>query len=250
MNILITNDDGVHAEGIQTLADALSEKYEVYIIAPNAEKSACSNAITVRRAVKIKKIREKVFSIDGYPADCVNIGLHGNVIPPVDLVVSGINHGPNLGDDIHFSGTVAGARTALVFGLTGIGVSLDCVGSSLYFADAARFVAEFIGRHEEELCSNPAFLNINYPDIEKSECSGVRYAGLGKREYRDSYRVLEDADGEMSLQLIGTIHSDSEEGTDIEAVKNGYISITPLKLDSTDYDAVKKPSSVVDIWLK
>src|SRR5208337_1483348 len=125
MRILLTNDDGVNAEGILTLFRVLSQFHDTYIIAPDRERSACSNIFTMREEVKVQRIDRNIFSINGYPADCVSLGLHSDLIPGIDLVISGINHGPNLGDDIHFSGTVAGARTAFIFGKPAIAVSID-----------------------------------------------------------------------------------------------------------------------------
>ena len=136
MKILLTNDDGFSAAGINILFDILSETHNVYMVAPLREKSACSNAITVRDSIPLRKLAPGTFAADAFTADCVNIGINGDILPDIDLVISGINHGPNLGDDIHFSGTVAGARSAVIFGKPGIAVSLDCYDQSDYFGDA------------------------------------------------------------------------------------------------------------------
>ncbi len=114
MKILLSNDDGINAEGINILFNYLSEKFDVYMFAPEVEKSACSNAITIRNDFDVKKLADNKYSVAGYPADCVNIGIHGKFIPEVDVVVSGINHGPNMGGDIYYSGTVAAARTGYI----------------------------------------------------------------------------------------------------------------------------------------
>jgi 5'-nucleotidase len=244
MNILLTNDDGIEAAGINSLFEILSEKNNTFMVAPASEKSACSNAITVRTDVKIKKISDNKFAIDGYPADCVNIGLHGGIIPRVDLVISGINHGPNLGDDVFFSGTVAAARSAFIFGVSGIAFSIDSIGGSRYFDDASRFMLGFIGdlnfgSSDARLC-----LNVNYPDLPAESVAGVKYTSLCKREYRDSYRVMHSDKNELTLRLDGTIFTGRRDGTDFDAVKNSYISVTPLTLDCTDYSYLDRMSGI------
>lgn len=250
MNILLTNDDGVNAAGLGALYDVLSENHAVFIIAPDEERSACSNAITVRRNLRINTVSGNKYSVDGLPADCVNIGLNGGLLPEIDLVISGINHGPNLGDDVHFSGTVGGARTALIFGVTGIAVSLDCLGTSDYFIDTALFVREFIKDYKRIERISHICLNINYPDLPKSQVNGFKYTTLGKREYRDSYRMLSRNSETMQLQLNGTIHSVGREGSDVHELRNGYISITPLQLDCTDYTYLSRLPKAEESWLK
>jgi len=236
MNILLTNDDGINAEGINSLFDALSGDHDVYIVAPFEERSASSNAITIRDNLTMERKDERRYALDGFTADCVNVGLNAGIIPGVDLVISGINHGPNLGDDVYFSGTVAGARTAYIFGVSGIAVSLDCLDSSSCFADAARFILTFIGDIRRHSGTVLALYNINYPDIPAGEVKGVRYTRLGRRKYNDSYRVVEEGKTTKVLQLLGTIDSVAGDGTDVMELRNGYISVTPLTLDCTDHE--------------
>ncbi|MCU0822334.1 MAG: 5'/3'-nucleotidase SurE, partial [Spirochaetes bacterium] len=135
MRILLTNDDGISAKGINLLYESLSRKHDVYVIAPNEEKSGCSSAITMKSQLKIETLSEKKFAVHGFTADCVNIGLKGNIIPKVDMVVSGINHGPNCGDDIYFSGTVAGARIGYIYGLSSIAISIDSYSETPNLSD-------------------------------------------------------------------------------------------------------------------
>ncbi len=236
MNILLTNDDGIEAAGIRALYDALSEHHAVFIVAPRIERSACSNAITVRDSIAVERIAPGRFAISGFTSDCVNIGINGDIIPGVDLVISGINHGPNLGDDVYFSGTVAGARTAHIFGKPGIAVSLDCLGSSDYFGEAASFVSAFVRDNWRHLHAMNCFLNINYPDLPVREIKGTSYTTLGRRKYQDSYRIIDERHDFLEMQIEGTIVSDHKPGTDVAEVRNGLISITPLKLDATDYE--------------
>ncbi|MCU0843363.1 MAG: 5'/3'-nucleotidase SurE [Spirochaetes bacterium] len=240
MNILLTNDDGIHSEGITVLGDALSVKHGVYVIAPNTERSACSNAITVRNDLGVEMLSEGRYALDGFPADCVNVGLHGGIIPSIDLVISGINHGPNLGDDVYFSGTTAGARTAFIFGVSGIALSLDCIGSSDYFGAAAGFMAAYLDEYRMLAERGPLFLNINYPDLPDKRIAGVRYTTLGKRRYRDSYSITGSSGNVMHMRMTGRIESDELEGSDAVELRNGYISITPLHLDCTDHSFIRR----------
>ncbi|HPJ39466.1 MAG TPA: 5'/3'-nucleotidase SurE [Spirochaetota bacterium] len=234
MRILLTNDDGVSAAGINILFDILSESHDVYMVAPLHERSACSNAITVRTTIPLREIARGKFAADAFTADCVNIGINGDILPDVDLVISGINHGPNLGDDIHFSGTVAGARSAVIFGKPGIAISLDCFEESDYFADAGNFLLSFIDNNIHDITTHRMFFNINYPDIPHDEIKGTKYTTLGRRSYCDTFRVTEGTDSTMLLEMEGTIQSDMSSGTDTCELRNGYISITPLLLDCTD----------------
>ncbi|SRR6056297_1502829 len=250
MNILLTNDDGIDAAGITALYRILSEKHSVFMVAPMDEKSACSNAITIKREIPVKKKGDGVYAVDGYTADCVNIGLNGELIPGIDLVISGINHGPNLGEDVYFSGTVAGARSAYIFGVSGIAISVDSLGSSDYFEDAAGFLMDFIGDFPLFSHERPLLLNINYPDIPADEIAGVQYTTLGRREYRDSYRRDGNEEGDFSMVMDGIINSHEIQGSDVTELRNGYISITPLSLDSTDYAYLEHIPHRAKQWLK
>ncbi|MFH0975842.1 MAG: 5'/3'-nucleotidase SurE [Spirochaetota bacterium] len=239
MNILLTNDDGVHAKGINTLFDILSEKHHVFIIAPTEEKSGSSTAISFIDNFKVIHISENKYAVPGFPADCVNMGLRGDIIPKVDLVISGINHGSNLGDDVHFSGTVGGARVAHVYGISGIAISLNRKGESEYFVDASRFLLNYI--QDTVVLNNGSYLlNINYPDLPSNKIQGVKYSSLGKRKYNDYYKVTGRKDEEIHLEYnhgIGSIHNDISDITELE---KGYITITPLALDCTDYNFLNK----------
>ncbi|MGQ9842314.1 MAG: 5'/3'-nucleotidase SurE [Spirochaetota bacterium] len=250
MNILITNDDGIHAQGLQVLKKVLSDNYSVYAIAPNNERSGCSNAIQIRKTIKVEQIDEFTYAVDGFTADCVNIGLHGGLIPPVDIVISGINHGPNLGDDVYFSGTVAGARTAYIFGVSGIALSIDSYEESDYFHDASLFLLELLKDFPLHV-KEPLFLNINYPDMPRSAIKGMQYTRLGKRFYRDSYRITQNKNNCFDMELDGTIENDEKTGSDVTELRNGYIVVTPLTIDCTDYDfmnRLKKREITDHIW--
>lgn len=243
MKILITNDDGYNAEGITALYRVLSQKHEAYIIAPDRERSACSNIFTVRDRVDVNRIDENIYSISGYPADCVSIGLHSDIIPDVDMVISGINHGPNLGDDIHFSGTVAGARTAYIFGKPGIAFSIDSFHRpSSYFYEASEFLLDYI---DTKLSEKFFFYNINYPELAKDSIKGVKYTFLSRRYYKDSYKKEHTEDTNIfGVSLVGQINSEMKPGCDSAEMANGFISITPLSIDSTDYKSLEEFNSI------
>lgn len=238
MRILLTNDDGIHAEGINVLHDILEKENDVYMVAPSSERSACSNAITIHEEITIEKISNNRFSVSGYPADCTNVALNAGIIPEIDIVISGINHGPNMGDDIHYSGTVAGARSAHIGGKAALAVSLNSYTDLKYLTDAAFFIKDYIETIDVSKGSE-IFSNINYPNIDSSEVKGVKYTFLGKRIYRDAYKNRHEEDNRVTLQLDGTIHSIDKDGSDVTEIEKGYITITPLHLDSTDYDRLK-----------
>jgi len=242
MKILLTNDDGIHAEGLQILKQILSQEHEVYIIAPDIERSACSNIFTMRNELLLTRIGDNSYSVSGYPADCVSIAIHSDIIPEIDLVISGINHGPNLGDDIHFSGTVAGARTAIIFGKPAIAVSLDSYHApSPFLEDAACFIKQYI---KTEIINPDTYLNINYPDIPANEIKGIKYTHLSKRIYVDTYiKTVKDVTGQLGLTLNGTIETMNSKWSDTYSLKHSYISITPLSIDSTDYNTLSKIQS-------
>jgi len=239
MKILITNDDGIHADGLKILREILSSSHDVFTIAPDRERSACSNIFTMRDELVVTKHDKNCYSISGYPADCISIGLHSDVIPEIDLVISGINHGPNLGDDIHFSGTVAGARTAFIFGKPSIAVSIDSFhSSSPFLIDTADFILNYI---KTETNLNNIYLNINYPNIPKNEIKGIKYTCLSRRSYIDSYvKTQRDNPSQFTMKLNGTIETKNTPLSDSLAVENSYISITPMTIDSTDYKTLSK----------
>ena len=239
MKILLTNDDGINAEGIAALYTALSRKHSVYMFAPDGERSACSNALTLRDSIRVDRIDENRYAVYGYPADCVNVGLHSPFVGKVDLVVSGINHGPNLADDIYYSGTVAGARTAYIFGVSGLAVSLNSCSDRSHFGDCADFVAGFIEESGLLKRDIPSFININYPPIDKNKIAGLRYTSLGKRHYIDEYKIERSEGSSIYMRLDGTISSENRPMSDVTEIERGYITVTPLTLDTTDYSLLE-----------
>ena len=239
MKILLTNDDGIQAEGLAALKEVFSGVHEIYVIAPDRERSGCSNAFTIHEPLKIRQHEERVFSLSGFPTDCVNVGLKAGIIPRVDCVVSGINHGPNLGDDIFFSGTVGAARMAYIQGLSGYALSLNSRDrNSPCFTDAARFLLSFIEEKEAGEPGVPHFFNINHPALDPSEIRGIRYAEMTKRVYGDSYNRETLAEGEMLLRLVGDVASVGSSETDASLLQQGHITVTPLTTNCNDYERI------------
>ncbi|MDA3899933.1 MAG: 5'/3'-nucleotidase SurE [Spirochaetes bacterium] len=238
MNILLTNDDGIDANGINSLYDKLSERHTVFMFAPLDQKSACSNAITVHSSVRVDIRDKNRYAVHGFPADCVYIGLLSGMVEPVDLVISGINHGPNLGNDVHYSGTVGGARTALIAGISSIAVSMNSSRHESMFHNCADYILDFI--ETNPLCNtvDPYFLNVNYPDLLPDDIKGAKVVPLGNRNYINSYQEEERSDNHVLFSLQGSVEPTKDKETDASEIMNGYITITPLILDATDYRKV------------
>ena len=244
MKILVSNDDGYLAEGINALAKRLSKKHQVIIFAPSENKSASSSSLTIDKPLKPIKISKSVYTIDGTPSDSAHFALCGYFAEEFDLVIAGINFGPNLGDDVIYSGTVAAAIEGRFVGFPSIAISLaSWNGKNL---DTAAIVAEIIVDNVEfsEL-STDTVLNINVPDIPFNKIKGFRTTKLGKRH--KSENIIQDKE-DISLYWIGENgkEADNGPGTDFYAVKNNYVSITPLQVDLTSKDEMEK----VDKWRK
>lgn len=239
MKILLTNDDGIHAEGLGALFTVLSHYHEVYALAPDREQSGCSNSFTIRHRIAIKKVADRRFSVAGFPADCVILGINGSIIPQPDLVISGINHGPNLGYDVYFSGTVAGARTAGIMGKPAIAVSIDSYHRpSLYFIDCAESIAgmiDAIASDGRELSLPPLLLNVNYPDLPRERIKGIVRTQAGRRVYTNGRGATLSSDEGDEIDMIGEIESEFHEGSDIGELAKGYVTVTPLSIDPTDH---------------
>ncbi|MFW5807844.1 MAG: 5'/3'-nucleotidase SurE [Spirochaetota bacterium] len=242
MKILLTNDDGIHAEGINTLYTVLSREHDVYMFAPHEEKSACSNALSIWNSIRVDFCDTKRFAVYGYPADCVNIGIHSELCPDIDLVVSGINHGPNLGDDIHYSGTVAGARSGLIFGKHSIAVSINTHSLSENLVECSEYVLSFIDTHPILNFPDPVCTNINYPDLPADRIAGVKLTRQGRRSYIDTYSIIDRSSLHVTFQLKGDVISDFTEDTDTGEITRNYITLTPLQLDSTNHTVLQQLS--------
>jgi 5'-nucleotidase len=239
MNILVTNDDGVHASALLALRQELSALGRVTIVVPDRDQSATSHSLTLHRPLRIHRHGDDLFSVDGTPTDCVLIAYYGLLDHRPDLVISGINHGPNMGEDVFYSGTVAAAIEGAMQGAPAIAASL-VTRQPADFAEPARFVARLAKEVIRRKMQAKQVLNVNLPHRPASEIRGVRLTRLGTRVYRDSLVRKTDPRGRDYYWIGGEDPVwEPGEGTDFHAVHEGWISVTPMALDLTDHRAVK-----------
>ena len=244
MKILISNDDGYQAEGIKTLAQYLSKDHEVVVVAPNENKSAASSSLTLDKPLQPIKVDTNIYSIDATPSDCVHLALCGFLKDKIDLVVTGINFGPNLGDDVVYSGTVAGAIEGRFLGLPSIAISLASWKGD-HFETAGKVAQQVVNAIHTSQLSHDTVLNVNVPDVNFDEIKGFQTTRLGKRHMSElSTQDKEDP----SLYWIGENgkEADNGVGTDFHAISNNYVSVTPLQIDLTKYNEI----DTVSDWLK
>ena len=244
MKILVSNDDGYLATGINVLADALSVIADVVVVAPDRNRSAASSSLTLNDPLRIAKVAENRYRVNGTPSDCVHLALTGFLDEEPDLVVSGINHGANLGDDVIYSGTVAAAIEGRFLGLPTIAVSL--VGHR-YFDTAAQVAVELVQRLERDPLPSDFVFNVNVPDRPYDELAGIRIARLGFRHKSEPVVQSTDPHG-RTIYWVGPAGAgqDSGDGTDFHALDNGAVAITPLKIDLTRHEALPQ----VTEWLQ
>jgi 5'-nucleotidase len=243
MKILLSNDDGIEAQGLQILGQALSEIAEVYVAAPMEEQSGAGHGITVRRPLYARRLAlpfaAKAWAVGGLPADCVKLALEELLPVKPDMVVSGINAGANLGNDIIYSGTVAAAMEGFLYGLPALAVSVaESPGNIAYAAEFTReriiswFIKGFVPH---------ALLNINVPGSHKGDIRGWRYSSMGWLWYEDVFSRRQDEKGRPYFWMGGRpVKSANHEYTDVECCAAGYISITPLSADLTDYAVLEQ----------
>ena len=238
LTILLTNDDGIEAEGLSFLGQALAGWGDVYVAAPSEERSASSHGITVRRPLQAEErqldFARKAWAVSGLPADCVKLALDILLPHKPDIVFSGINNGANLGNDILYSGTVAAAMEGYLYGLPAIAVSATERPSN--FAAAARFATEFGQRWQKKEFQPRALFNINVPSQTADQIKGWRYTSMGWRFYDNSFVTTEE-EGQTYYWLRGDrVDGQSAAGqTDVEVTMQGYISVTPLQYNLTNY---------------
>lgn len=241
MKVLITNDDGYNAAGIRALADAFRRcAEEVVVVAPDRERSAAGHALTLHHPLRAAEVSPGIFAVDGTPTDCINLGIHNLIGFKPDLVVSGVNHGANLGDDITYSGTVSAAMEAMLMGIPGIAVSLACKGPGAHFEAAAEFAASLAEKVAAEGLPPDTFLNVNVPDLPAEEVRRPLITRQGKRKFEGAIIDKIDPRG-RKYYWIGTSEMAflDLEGTDYHAVTRGHISVTPLHLDLTNYASLE-----------
>ena len=237
VRILVTNDDGVRSEGIKALADALQPLGEVTIVAPQQEASAVGHALTLRRPLRLEQFGERIYAVDGTPTDCVNIGIETVLREKPALVVSGINKGWNLGDDVTYSGTVAGALEGALLGVPSIAVSLQYIAERTFdFAEAARAAHTVAESVLQKGLPSRTFLNINVP---KGRIKGFRVTAQAKRNHLTKISERRDPRGQMYFWIEeGLDEWEPHDRSDYQAVLDHYISVTPLHPDLTAYSLI------------
>lgn len=241
MDILLTNDDGIKSEGLHALKKSLCKLGKVIIVAPDRERSASGHSLTLTHPIRVEKIDEDIFITDGTPADCINISILGILPNKPNLIISGINPSPNLGEDVTYSGTVSAAMEGTLLNIPSFSISMGNY-TNLKFDFAAEFACKIANLILEQGLPPHTFLNINIPNLHKEKIKGVTITHLGKRTYHEELIKRIDPRGKVYYWIgsKGVIEEDGEEGTDIKAIKEDKISITPLHLDMTNYSAISK----------
>lgn len=248
MAILVSNDDGISSAGLQALVEALEGLDEVWVVAPDRNQSAVSHALTLHRPLRIEPVGERRFAVDGTPTDCINLALNAILPERPRLVVSGINHGANLGDDVTYSGTVSAAMEATLLGVPGIAVSL--VGTDAFdFTAAASFSRALAVVVLEHGLPPDTLLNVNVPPGRADEIKGHVLTRQGKRRYSDVIVEKIDPRGKKYYWIGGgEVKIEAGEGTDFSAIHAGYISVTPLHLDLTNYASLQSLATLKIPW--
>ncbi len=235
--ILVSNDDGIHAPGIAALAKALDPIGEVWVVAPDRERSAVGHALTLHRPIVADQLGPRRFAVNGTPSDCVNLALLGLLPVRPHIVVAGVNAGSNLGDDVTYSGTVSAAMEGTLLGVPGLAVSLVQPAGPASYRPAARAAAQLVRRLLRERPGGATLVNVNVPP---GTPRGIRVTRLGRRLYSEKVVARQDPRGRRYFWIgAGPPAWESGEDTDYAAVHAGYVSVTPLMLDLTDYAALR-----------
>lgn len=246
MHILLSNDDGFQAPGLAALASALGEVARITVVAPDRDRSGASNSLTLEQPLRARPQPNGFISVEGTPTDCVHLAITGLLDTEPDMVVSGINAGANLGDDVLYSGTVAAATEGRFLGLPAIAVSLTS-HTPAHFDTAARVARDLVERLQREPLPADSILNVNVPDVPYDQLRGIRATRLGHRHKAEPVVRAEDPRG-RAIYWVGPAgpEADAGPGTDFHAVREGYASVTPLQVDLTRHGAVP----VLADWLE
>lgn len=238
MHILLSNDDGYEAAGITTLAMALQTIADVTVVAPDRDRSGASNSLTLESPIRARTMSDGVIRVDGTPTDCVHLAITGLLAEEPDMVISGINDGANMGDDVLYSGTVAAAMEGRFLGLPAIAVSM-ANHAPRHFDTAAQVVIKLLRQLKEKPLPQDIILNINVPDLAYEDLSGISVTRLGHRHKAEPVIKEQDPRG-RDIYWVGPpgAEQDAGEGTDFYAVRNGYVSITPIQVDLTRHESL------------
>jgi 5'-nucleotidase len=244
MRILLSNDDGYFAPGLEHLAAALAPHAEITVVAPERDRSGASNSLTLDRPLSVRRAPNGFLFVNGTPTDCVHLAVTGLLNELPDMIMSGINLGANMGDDTIYSGTVAAATEGYLLGVPSVAISLASK-TAAHFETAAGVALELLERHQRQ-AAGPWLLNVNVPDIERSRVQGYRITRLGRRHKAEDVVRMQSPRGE-TVYWVGAAGAaaDAGEGTDFAAVAQHYISVTPLQIDLTN----REQMAGVDAWL-
>lgn len=241
MRILVSNDDGQTAKGINVLAGRLQELGQITMVAPDRNRSGASNSLTLDMPIHFTEVSERVFAVAGTPTDCVHIALTTMMEDHPEMVVSGINQGPNLGDDVIYSGTVAAALEGRILGLPAIASSLVCEqhDQTKHFDAAAEIVFRLVKHLQSAPMPADTIINVNVPNLPLDEIKGLKVTRLGHRHRNNPCISAKDPQGRPMFWIIpATEEEDGGPGTDFHAIRNGYVSITPMHVDLTRRQAI------------
>ena len=245
MRILLSNDDGYQAAGLRLLADALANLAEVTVVAPDRNRSGASNSLTLDSPLRVEQVESNVYFVNGTPTDCVHVAITGLLDDEPDMVISGINHGANLGDDVLYSGTVAAAMEGRFLGLPAVAVSL-VTAHGHHFDTAVGVIERIVKRMVEDPLPGETILNINVPDRRADAIRGVQVTRLGSRHRSEPVVPARDPKN-RPVYWIGPSGEgqDAGPGTDFHAIATDYVSVTPIKVDLTDHGALEP----LDDWM-
>lgn len=254
--MILTNDDGVAAPGLLALAHALhNEGYQPSVVAPDRERSLCGHSMTMGQPLTLERFRGaypkslSVWACDGTPSDCVVLALEALELPS-EILISGINNGSNLGTDVTYSGTVSAAMEALIAGVPAMAVSLNAhsTNATPHFETAALVVLQLLKQIECAGIPKGVLLNVNVPDLPRGDIKGIKVTRQGARCYVDKLRRLTDSEGRQTYWLTGTPQDCMEDGTDVWAAAEGYVSVTPIHLDLTHMESLNAISHLANQW--
>ncbi|MGQ9456413.1 MAG: 5'/3'-nucleotidase SurE [Armatimonadota bacterium] len=245
MNILVTNDDGINADGLFALKVALEKVGKVYVVAPDRPRSACGHSITLHKPLRADQVQLRdgsfAYASNGTPSDCVSLALRGLVKEQIDLVVAGINKGPNLGWDLTYSGTVSAAMEGAIMGVQSFSISVTASKGEVEYSFTASFAAHLALMLAEKHLPSDTLLNVNVPALPAGQIRGVRITRQGQRRYTGNVVKRVDPSGRAYYWLgDDTVVDKLDEGTDVKAVVDGYISVCPIHLDLTDYNTLRE----------
>jgi 5'-nucleotidase len=237
-NILLSNDDGIESRGIWALKEHLDEHFNVFMVVPDRERSASGHSISLHDPIRLKVVeKDRVFAVNGTPVDAVHLALHGVIREHIDVVVTGINQGLNLGTDVFYSGTISAASQAKALNIPAVAVSIDVSSKPVHYETASYIARRVIEKIDEKKVEDGIILSVNVPNLDIGKIEGVEVTRLGKRCYNDRLIEREDPKKNKYYWIEGAhTHDILDEGTDVKAVHERRVSITPLRFDITAGD--------------